>query len=101
MNSNTMVKKEDVEYPIYTIRFLAVHALGVPTVWFLGAITAMQFIGRKDATLPFNNLLVEVGFKPGLALVLMPIIFSFVWTALNFGGPTIQELKKVIATVRS
>jgi len=33
-------------YPIFTFRWLAVHALGVPTIFFLGAITAMQFIQR-------------------------------------------------------
>jgi len=33
-------------YPIFTFRWLAVHALAVPTVFFLGSITAMQFIQR-------------------------------------------------------
>jgi photosystem II cytochrome b559 subunit beta len=33
-------------YPIFTVRWLAVHGLAVPTVFFLGAITAMQFIQR-------------------------------------------------------
>ncbi len=33
-------------YPIFTVRWLAVHALAVPTVFFLGSITAMQFIQR-------------------------------------------------------
>lgn len=33
-------------YPIFTIRWLAVHTLAVPTVFFLGAIAAMQFIQR-------------------------------------------------------
>ena len=33
-------------YPIFTVRWLAVHVLGVPTVFFLGAITAMQLIRR-------------------------------------------------------
>nr|YP_010044985.1 photosystem II cytochrome b559 beta subunit [Blidingia minima]AWX53147.1 PsbF [Blidingia minima]QPF96250.1 photosystem II cytochrome b559 beta subunit [Blidingia minima]QUX32835.1 cytochrome b559 subunit beta [Blidingia minima] len=33
-------------YPIFTIRWLSIHALAVPTVFFLGAITAMQFIQR-------------------------------------------------------
>ena len=31
-------------YPVLTFRWLAVHALAVPTVFFLGAILAMQFI---------------------------------------------------------
>ena len=35
-----------VAYPIFTFRWLAIHALDVPTVFFLGAITSMQFIQR-------------------------------------------------------
>jgi photosystem II cytochrome b559 subunit beta len=35
-----------VTYPIFTVRWLAVHTLGVPTVFFIGAIAAMQFIQR-------------------------------------------------------
>ena len=31
-------------YPVLTFRWLAVHALAVPTVFFLGSILAMQFI---------------------------------------------------------
>ncbi|KAF4401762.1 hypothetical protein G4B88_000810, partial [Cannabis sativa] len=31
-------------YPIFTVRWLAVHGLAVPTVSFLGSISAMQFI---------------------------------------------------------
>jgi len=30
-------------YPIFTVRWLSVHALGIPTVFFLGALAAMQF----------------------------------------------------------
>lgn len=33
-------------YPIFTVRWLSIHALAVPTVFFLGCITAMQFIQR-------------------------------------------------------
>ncbi|MGB5133746.1 MAG: cytochrome b559 subunit beta [Prochlorococcaceae cyanobacterium] len=33
-------------YPIFTVRWLSVHALGIPTVFFLGALAAMQFIRR-------------------------------------------------------
>lgn len=36
----------DRTYPIFTVRWLAVHGLAVPTVFFLGAISAMQFIQR-------------------------------------------------------
>ncbi|MEK0180328.1 MULTISPECIES: cytochrome b559 subunit beta [Microcoleus] len=37
---------EPISYPIFTVRWLAVHTLGVPTLFFLGAIAAMQFIQR-------------------------------------------------------
>ena len=37
---------EPITYPIFTVRWLAVHTLAVPTVFFLGAIAAMQIIQR-------------------------------------------------------
>jgi photosystem II cytochrome b559 subunit beta len=37
---------QPVAYPIFTFRGLAVHGLAIPTVFFLGGITAMQFIQR-------------------------------------------------------
>ena len=37
---------QPVSYPMFTVRWLAVHTLSVPTVFFLGAIAAMQFIQR-------------------------------------------------------
>jgi photosystem II cytochrome b559 subunit beta len=40
------LQKKSSTYPIFTVRWLAVHALAVPTVFFLGSITAMQFIQR-------------------------------------------------------
>jgi photosystem II cytochrome b559 subunit beta len=42
MDSNN----EPISYPIFTVRWLAIHSLGVPTVFFIGAIAAMQFIQR-------------------------------------------------------
>ena len=46
-NSSSPLQAVEVRtYPIFTVRFFAVHALGVPTVFFLGAIAAMQFIRR-------------------------------------------------------
>ena len=33
-------------YQIFTVRWLSIHALGVPTVFFLGALAAMQFVRR-------------------------------------------------------
>ena len=44
MTSNS--PNEPLVYPIFTVRWLAVHTLGVPSVFFLGAISAMQFIQR-------------------------------------------------------
>jgi photosystem II cytochrome b559 subunit beta len=44
MTSNT--PNQPVSYPIFTVRWIAVHTLGVPTLFFLGAIAAMQFIHR-------------------------------------------------------
>ncbi|MGF1482034.1 MAG: cytochrome b559 subunit beta [Cyanophyceae cyanobacterium] len=44
MTSNNI--NEPVSYPIFTIRWVAVHTLAVPSVFFLGAIAAMQFIQR-------------------------------------------------------
>ena len=46
MTQSTAPLQSDRPYPIFTVRFFAVHALGIPTVWFLGAIAAMQFIRR-------------------------------------------------------
>jgi len=42
----TKKSAEIISYPIFTVRWLSVHALAVPTVFFLGSITAMQFIQR-------------------------------------------------------
>ena len=56
-----MVKNtnQPVAYPIFTFRWLTIHALAVPTVFFLGAITSMQFIQRSVSythlTLPTNR----------------------------------------------
>jgi len=41
-----MATKKTYVYPIFTVRWLAVHALAVPTIFFLGSITAIQFIQR-------------------------------------------------------
>ena len=40
------VLNQPVAYPIFTFRWLAVHGLAIPVVFFLGGITAMQFIQR-------------------------------------------------------
>lgn len=41
-----MVTNKSFNYPIFTFRWLAVHALAIPTVFFIGSISAMQFIQR-------------------------------------------------------
>jgi photosystem II cytochrome b559 subunit beta len=42
----TKKSTEVLVYPIFTVRWLAIHGIAVPTIFFLGAITAMQFIQR-------------------------------------------------------
>jgi photosystem II cytochrome b559 subunit beta len=37
---------QPITYPIFTVRWIAVHTLAVPAVFFLGAIASMQFIQR-------------------------------------------------------
>ncbi len=44
--TNSSNPNQPISYPIFTVRWLAVHTLAVPTVFFVGAITAMQFIQR-------------------------------------------------------
>ncbi|QUY41147.1 cytochrome b559 subunit beta [Acaryochloris sp. 'Moss Beach'] len=96
MTSRTRLQRPpERTYPIYTVRWLAVHTLGVPLVWFLGAIASMQFIDRMnvyEAVAPT----VIAGLDLRLALVLAPILFSVVWNVILFGGPTLQELQEVL-----
>ncbi|MFL0770057.1 MAG: cytochrome b559 subunit beta [Prochlorococcus sp.] len=33
-------------YAVFTVRWLTVNVIGIPSVFFLGAIAAMQFIRR-------------------------------------------------------
>lgn len=42
----TQNPNQPVTYPIFTVRWLAVCTLAVPSVFFVGAIAAMQFIQR-------------------------------------------------------
>ncbi|NDJ17678.1 cytochrome b559 subunit beta [Myxacorys almedinensis] len=37
---------QPISYPIFTVRWIAVHTLAVPAIFFLGAIASMQFIQR-------------------------------------------------------
>ena len=34
---------QPVAYPIFTFRWLAIHGLAIPTVFFLGGITAVSY----------------------------------------------------------
>ncbi len=46
-NSQAPMQAAEVRvYPIFTVRWLAVHALAIPSVFFLGSIAAMQFVAR-------------------------------------------------------
>ncbi len=46
-NSQAPMQASEVRvYPIFTVRWLAVHALAIPSVFFLGSIVAMQFVAR-------------------------------------------------------
>jgi photosystem II cytochrome b559 subunit beta len=96
MTSSTtnQLQQPEIEYPIYTVRWLAIHTLGIPTVWFLGAIASMQFI-RRQGELPIEIAI--FGIDPRLFLVLLPILGSIAWTTINFGKPTLDEIRKVIA----
>ena len=72
-------------YPIFTVRWLSLHALGIPTVFFLGALAAMQFVRRRffepmDRNPNPNNLPVELNRTSlylGLLLVFVTgVLFS-------------------------
>lgn len=92
MTTNVPIQRTQPQqnYPIYTVRWLAIHSLGIPTVWFLGAIAAMQFITRDD----WVPIEIQIfGLDNRLSLVLLPIIISIVWNVINFGKPTLQELR--------
>ena len=47
--------KQPISYPIFTFRWLAIHGIAVPTVFFLGAITSMQFIQRQEFNMSGPN----------------------------------------------
>ena len=44
VDRNIREQEELKQYPVLTVRWAAVHALTIPTVFFLGSIVAMQFI---------------------------------------------------------
>ena len=46
VNGTLATGEKKRSYAIFTVRWLAVNTLGIPTVFFLGAIAAMQFIRR-------------------------------------------------------
>ena len=82
-----------IKYPIYTVRWLSIHALGVPSVWFLGAIGSMQFIRRENQP-PVD---IDVfGLDPRLEMELLPLDFSVDWNVINYGKPTLEEIRRVL-----
>lgn len=99
MTSNTQFQAQEQgnDYPIYTIRWLAIHTLGVPTVWFLGAIAAMQFLDRSAG---YPGMIVNESLfgiiDPRVALFTAPILLSILWNILLFGKPTVQEFQKIL-----
>ncbi len=97
MTARTQLQRpqKQQKYPIYTVRWLAVHTLGVPLVWFIGAIASMQFINRSDI---YEAVAPQViaGLDLRLVLVLAPILFSILWNVIFFGGPTLQEIQEVL-----
>ena len=46
INKREKRKYQSISYPIFTIRWVAIHALAVPAIFFIGSITAMQFLQR-------------------------------------------------------
>merc|ERR1711933_392369 len=48
---------QSLAYPIFTVRWVAIHALAVPAVFFIGSITAMQFLQKQKNMKrdPFNG----------------------------------------------
>ncbi len=95
MTARTQLQRPQRKYPIYTVRWLAIHTLGVPLVWFLGAIASMQFIDRSDIYEAVAPQIIA-GLDVRLALVLVPILFSIAWNIVFFGGPTLQEIQEVL-----
>ncbi|MGA7954467.1 MAG: cytochrome b559 subunit beta [Gloeobacterales cyanobacterium] len=37
---------QPVSYPVFTVRWFSIHALAIPTVFFFGALVAMQFLQK-------------------------------------------------------
>ncbi|NJN37723.1 MAG: cytochrome b559 subunit beta [Acaryochloridaceae cyanobacterium CSU_3_4] len=95
MTSRTQLRPSARKYPIYTVRWLAIHTLGIPLVWFLGAISSMQFINRSDL---YEVVAPQViaGVDLRLALVFAPILFSIAWNVIFFGRPNLQEIQEVL-----
>ena len=46
LENDMVMEGNERAYPVFTVRWLAVNALAIPTVFFLGAIGAMQFVRR-------------------------------------------------------
>ncbi|MEM9091464.1 MAG: photosystem II protein Y [Cyanobacteria bacterium P01_F01_bin.53] len=53
----------------------------------------MQFIVREPKV-PFQ--LEFLGIDSRVALVLLPLVLSVVWNVINYGKPTLDEIKRVL-----
>uniref|UniRef100_A0A6N2K1W3 Cytochrome b559 subunit beta n=1 Tax=Salix viminalis TaxID=40686 RepID=A0A6N2K1W3_SALVM len=66
----------DRTYPIFTVRWLAVHGLAVPTVSFLGSISAMQAMTQSNPN-EQNVELNRTSLYWGLLLIfVLAVLFS-------------------------
>ena len=63
-------------YPIFTVRWLALHTLGVPTVFFLGALAAMQFIRRWSIGIMVSIALISSQAFPVIVGILLMSLFA-------------------------
>ena len=81
---------QPISYPIFTVRWVAVHTLGVPTVFFIGAIAAMQFIQRQiqiktmERTPNPNNQPVELNRASLFLGLLMIFTLGILFTSYFF-----------------
>jgi cytochrome b559 beta subunit len=75
---------QPISYPIFTVRWLAVHTLGVPTVFFIGAIAAMQFIKTMERSPNPNNQPVELNRASLFLGLLMIFTLGILFTSYFF-----------------
>jgi photosystem II cytochrome b559 subunit beta len=73
----------DRTYPIFTVRWLAVHGLAVPTVFFLGSISAQR--ERYSENLQISSRKQQFGYKNRKFLLISSWVFQSIFLfAKNF-----------------